>query len=84
VHDRVYDNTTKQIGVLGGTLPALIPRFYTRFPSELDDGAKRADGTYKGPPIWVLLRVHRDAQRILGETLVVGERVIGEIDARYR
>ena len=83
-YDRVYDNNVEQIGVLDGSLPELIPRFYTGLTSVLDDMANLSDGTYKELPVPVLLRVYRDVQRILGETLAVGERVVQEIDARYR
>jgi hypothetical protein len=83
-YDRVFDNNVEQIGILGGPLPELIPRFYTGLTLVLYDMANLADGTSKGLPIPVLLRVYRDAQRVLGETLAVGERVIEEIDVRYR
>lgn len=82
-YDRVYDSNVERIGMLTGALPELIPLFYTRLTSFMEDMIGLADGTYQALDLPVLLRVYRDLDRILDETITAGERIIQEIDTHY-
>ncbi len=82
-YDRVYDENVERIGILKEPLPELIPLFYTRLTSVLDDMLSLGDSTYAVLPLDVLLRIYRDMLRLLGEITQVGERILQAIDERY-
>lgn len=82
-YDRVYDANVERIGMLAGELPALIPLFYTRFSSVLEDLVNMGEGVYEALDLPTLLRVYRDLHRILQATVALGERIEGEIEAYY-
>ena len=77
-YDRVYRENVARIGILNPPLPEQIPLFYTRFTSILEDLVSLGDGTYTGLELAILLRIYRDAYRLLdlllrqGETILVG------------
>lgn len=83
-YDRVYDANVERVGMLAGSLPELIPFFYTRFSSILEDMVNLGEGAYATLDVPTLLRVYRDAQRIMMATIELGERIDEEIERAYR
>lgn len=82
-YDRVYRENVARIGILNSPLPEQIPLFYTRFTSVLEDLASLGDGTYTGLELAILLRIYRDAHRLLEILLSQGETILAAIDHEY-
>ena len=82
-YDRVYDKNVERIGMLKGELPELVPVFYTRLNSIIEDMLSMGDETYARLELEVLLRIYHDLQRILGEVVEVGRQIIQVIDEQY-
>lgn len=82
-YDRVYAANVARIGILPGRLPEQIPFFYTRFSSILEDMVNLGEGAYASLDLPTLLRVYRDAERIMLATMELGERIEAEIDRTY-
>lgn len=83
-YDRVYEENVSKLGSLPGRLPELIPLFYTRLNSVLEDMTNLGEGQYASLELQVLLRVYRDARRILERTVELGEQIIETVDELYR
>jgi predicted outer membrane lipoprotein len=83
-YDRVYDENVERIGLLNEPLPELIPLFYTRLTSVLEDMLSLGDETYAGLELELLLRIYRDMHRVLGETVDLGNQILETIDSRYK
>jgi hypothetical protein len=83
-YDRVYESNVTRIGVLNGALPELLPLFYTRLTSMLEDISGLSEGTYASLELPTLLRIYRDLQSVLKESIILGERIVQEIDRQYR
>jgi hypothetical protein len=82
-YDRVYDENVERIGLLREPLPELIPLFYTRLISVMEDMLSMGDATYANIEIDLLLRIYRDDHKVLVETVKLGEQIMAEIDGRY-
>lgn len=82
-YDRIYDNNAEHVGTLPDPLPEMIPLFYTRLASMMEDMSNLGEGVYATLPLPVLLRVHRDMLRILESTVALGGEIIAAVDARY-
>jgi hypothetical protein len=82
-YDRVYESNVDKIGMLKGPLPELIPHFYTRLVSLMEDMVSLGDGTYSQVELTLLLRIYRDTHRILGTTIELGEQIVREVDHQY-
>jgi hypothetical protein len=82
-YDRVYDSNVERIGILKPPLPELIPRFYTRITSVMEDLVSLGDGTYGNADLALLLRIYGDAQRMIEISLVQGEEILAEIGRLY-
>jgi hypothetical protein len=82
-YDRVYDKNVERIGMLKGKLPELVPIFYTRLNSIIEDMLSMGDETYARLELEVLLRIYHDVHRIIGETVEVGRQIVQEIDEQY-
>ncbi len=83
-YDRVYESNVMRIGVLSGALPELLPLFYTRLSSMLEDVSGLSEGTYASLDLPTLLRIYRDLQSVLKESITLGERIVQEIERQYR
>lgn len=83
-YDRVYDSNVSRIGSLKEPLPELIPLFYTHLNAILEDLVSMGDETYARLDIDTHLRVYRDVLRVLGETVKVGEKIVGHVDELYK
>lgn len=82
-YDRVYNDNVDKLGVLRGSLPELIPRFYTQMVSVLEDMAWLGEGPYEQINVEVLLRVYRDMLGFIERTVELGEEIILEINREY-
>jgi hypothetical protein len=83
-YDRVYDANVERIGVLVGPLPEMVPQFYTRLNSILEDLVSLGEGTYRTLDLPTLLRVYCDLHHLLNATVLQGEQIIAEIDRHYK
>jgi len=82
-YDRVYDGNVARIGVLKGKLPELIPLFYTRLTSVLEDFVSIGDGSYASLELDILLRVYRDMHHFIEVVVDLGHHILREIDRDY-
>lgn len=82
-YDSVYQNNVAKIGLLQGSLPEMVPTFYTYLRSMMEDLNNIGDGAYAKLDLEVLLRIHRDLQRVLAKTTSLGEQIIQEVDRQY-
>jgi hypothetical protein len=83
-YDRVYDSNVGRIGILKEPLPELLPLFYMRLTSIMEDMSSMGDGTYARLDVDTLLRVYRDVLRVLGDTLRVGDEIVAHVDEIYQ
>lgn len=82
-YDRVYEGNVNRIGILKTPLPEIVPRFYTRLTSIMEDMVSLGDGTYAHLDLALLLRIYRDNHRILAGTLEEGKAILAAIDRAY-
>jgi hypothetical protein len=82
-YDRVYDENVARIGVLKGRLPELVPLFYTRLTSILEDFVNIGDGSYASLEVDILLRVYMDMHHFIQVVVDSGKEILREIDRVY-
>jgi hypothetical protein len=82
-YDRVYEENVGRLGLLKPPLSEMIPLFYTRLTSVMEDMVSLGDGTYVDLDLPVLLRIYRDSQRILELTTAEGDRILATIAEQY-
>lgn len=82
-YDSVYQNNVSKVGLLEGSLPELVPTFYTYLHSLMEDLNNIGEGVYADLDLDLLLRIHKDLQRVLAKTTDLGEQIIREVDQLY-
>ncbi len=82
-YDSVYQSNVSKVGLLEGSLPELVPTFYTYLHSLMEDLNNIGEGIYADLDLDVLLRIHKDLQRVLVKTTALGEQIIQEVDRLY-
>lgn len=82
-YDRVYDSNVERLGILKAPLPEKIPLFYTRLSSIMEDMLNLAEGTYATLDVPVLVRIYKDVQRLMAETIDEGNELLAMIDTLY-
>jgi len=83
-YDRVYGENVDKIGLLREPLPEMVATFYAQVNSLLEDMGNLAEGRYSQLGLPLLLRVYREAQRILMNTTKLGQEIITEIDRQHQ
>lgn len=83
-YDRVYEANVEYIGKLKPPLPELIALFYTRLTSVLEDLAAIGEGFYSVLELEDLLRIYRDARRLILLTAKEGETILETINRVYQ
>lgn len=82
-YNQVYATNVNRIGLLQAPLPEMIPLFYTRLSTVLEDLTSLGDGTFAHLDHEMLVRIYRDALRILTLTSASGEDIIKAINSAY-
>lgn len=82
-YDSVYQSNVSKVGLLEGSLPELVPTFYTYLHSLMEDLNNIGEGVYADLDLDVLLRIHKDLQHVLVKTTALGEQIMQEVDRLY-
>ncbi len=83
-YDRVYEANIGLIGILKPPLPEVIPLFYTRLTSVLEDMMSLGDGSYSKLDVDLIIRIYTEDQKAIMLITEQGEKIIKTISEIYR